>query len=65
MGRPTKEILKERDRINRRVTRKTIRTDQDREAFDQALEIARISLPYAEDHCFYVRHWFHSLFWAR
>ena len=64
MGRPTKEILKERDRITEEY-RKLIRTDQDREAFDQALEIARISLPYAEDHCFYVEHWFHSLFWGK
>jgi len=64
LGRPTEEILKERDRIAQEY-RSLIKNDQDREAFDQCLEIAKIVMPYAEDHCFYVEHWFHSLFWDK
>jgi pyruvate, water dikinase len=64
LGRQTSEILKERDRIADEY-RGLIRTDQDREAFEQGLGLARLVLPYAEDHNFYVEHWFHTLFWAK
>ena len=64
LGRPTEAILKERDRVAEEY-RSLIRTDEDREAFDQGLELARLVLPYAEDHNFYVEHWFHTLFWAK
>jgi pyruvate,water dikinase len=64
LGRPTAEILKERDRIAAEY-RNLIKTDADREAFDQGLGLARLVLPYAEDHNFYVEHWFHTLFWAK
>ena len=64
LGRPTGEILKERDRVAEEY-RKLIKTDADREAFDQGLGLARLVLPYAEDHNFYVEHWFHTLFWGK
>ena len=64
LGRPTAKLLKERDRIADEY-RKLIKTDADREAFDQGLAVARLVLPHAEDHNFYVEHWFHSLFWAK
>ena len=64
LGRPTADILKERDRIATEY-RNLIKTDADREAFDQGLGLARLVLPYAEDHNFYVEHWFHTLFWAK
>jgi pyruvate,water dikinase len=64
LGRQTSEILKERDRITDEY-RKLIRNDDDKEAFEQGLGLARLVLPYAEDHNFYVEHWFHTLFWAR
>jgi pyruvate,water dikinase len=64
IGRPTAQILKERDRIASEY-RKLIKTDEDREAFDQGLAVARLVLPHAEDHNFYVEHWFHTLFWAK
>ena len=64
IGRPTESILKERDRIADEY-RKLIKADEDREAFDQCLSVARLVLPYAEDHCFYVEHWFHSIFWGK
>jgi pyruvate,water dikinase len=64
IGRPTAQILKERDRIAEEY-RKLIKTDEDREAFDQGLAVARLVLPHAEDHNFYVEHWFHTLFWGK
>jgi len=64
LGRPTAEILKERDRVADEY-RKLIQNDADREAFDQGLGLARLVLPYAEDHNFYVEHWFHTLFWGK
>lgn len=64
IGRPTAQLLKERDRLAEEY-RKLIKSDQDREAFDQGLAIARLVLPHAEDHNFYVEHWFHTLFWAK
>lgn len=64
LGRQTSEILKERDRITEEY-RKLIRTDTDKEAFEQGLGLARLVLPYAEDHNFYVEHWFHTLFWGK
>ncbi len=64
IGRPTENILKERDRIAEEY-RKLIKNDDDRAAFDQGLAVARLVLPYAEDHCFYVEHWFHSIFWTK
>lgn len=64
LGRPTEEIRKERDRIAEEY-RKLIKNDNDREAFDQGLGLARLVLPYAEDHNFYVEHWFHTLFWGK
>jgi pyruvate,water dikinase len=64
LGRPTDQILKERDRIATEY-RNLLKTDTDKEAFDQGLGLARLVLPYAEDHNFYVEHWFHTLFWAK
>ena len=64
LGRPTDQILKERDRIATEY-RNLLKTDEDREAFDQGLGLARLVLPYAEDHNFYVEHWFHTLFWGK
>ena len=64
LGRPTDQILKERDRIATEY-RALLKTDADREAFDQGLNLARLVLPYAEDHNFYIEHWFHTLFWGK
>ncbi len=64
LGRPTAQILEERERITSEY-RALIKTDSDKEAFDQGLALARQVLPYAEDHNFYVEHWFHTLFWKK
>lgn len=62
--RPTDQIEEERERLTDEY-RKLIRNDEDREAFDQSLALARMALPYSEDHTFYVEHWFHSIFWGK
>ncbi len=59
VGRPTEKLVKERDRIVEEY-RKLIKTDDDREAFEQSLAVARTVFPYVEDHLFYIEHWFHS-----
>jgi pyruvate,water dikinase len=64
VGRPTEKLIKERDRIVAEY-RKLIKTDDDREAFEQVLGVARTVFPYVEDHLFYIEHWFHSLFWGK
>jgi pyruvate, water dikinase len=64
IGRQKGNILAERDRITEEY-RALIKTDTDREAFDQGLGLARLVLPYAEDHNFYVEQWFHTLFWTK
>jgi len=64
VGRPTERLIEERDRIVKEY-RELIDSDDDREAFDQALAISKRVFPYVEDHLFYVEHWFHSVFWNK
>ncbi|MEM9564098.1 MAG: PEP-utilizing enzyme [Actinomycetota bacterium] len=62
--RPIDAIRAERDRI---VTeyRDLIDSDEDREAFDGKLGLARVVFPYVEDHNFYVEHWAMSIIWRK
>ena len=64
LERSTNLIEQERDSIANEY-RKLIRNEKDRVAFDQSLALARMVLPYSEDHTFYVEHWFHSIFWRK
>lgn len=64
IGRPTGKLIQERDRIVEEY-RKLIKSDDDREAFDQGLAVSRTVFPYVEDHLFYIEHWFHSIFWGK
>lgn len=61
---PAEEMIKERDKIVK-AYRDLIRSEEDKEAFDQTVAIAQKVLPYAENHTFYVEHWFHSVFWQK
>ena len=45
--------------------RKLIKTDEDRSSFDSAYEDCRIIYKYAEDHLFWVEHWFHTIWWDK
>jgi len=64
IDRPTARLVEERDKIVEEY-KSLIQTDDDREAFDQTLSIARRVFPYAENHIFYVENWFHSVFWNK
>ena len=45
--------------------RTLIRTDEDRTTFDNAYNDTRIIYKYAEDHLFWIEHWFHTLWWDK
>lgn len=64
IDRPTERLIEERDKIVKEY-RSMIQTDDDREAFDETLSIARRVFPFAENHIFYVENWFHSVFWNK
>ncbi|MEM2380900.1 MAG: PEP-utilizing enzyme [Candidatus Nezhaarchaeales archaeon] len=57
------EIDKRREEIVAEY-RKLIKTEEDRKAFDEAYRLCRRIYTYAEDHLFWVEHWFHTI-WFR
>jgi pyruvate,water dikinase len=58
------EIEKQRDNI---VTEylSLIKTDEDKKAFDDAYNTIRTIYKYAEDHLFWVEHWFHTIWFQK
>ncbi len=42
-----------------------IKTDEDRKAFDDAYNTIRTIYRYAEDHLFWVEHWFHTIWFGK
>jgi len=58
------EIEKQRDEIVAKY-RGLIKTDEDREAFDGAYNTIRTIYKYAEDHLFWVEHWFHTIWFDK
>jgi pyruvate,water dikinase len=58
------EIEKQRDEIVSEY-RKLIKTDEDRKAFDDAYNTIRTIYTYAEDHLFWVEHWFHTIWFDK
>jgi pyruvate,water dikinase len=62
--RPLDQIVEERERITSEY-RALLGSDEDREAFDGLVNLARTVYPYVENHNFYVEHWHHSIFWAK
>jgi pyruvate,water dikinase len=62
--RPTAKVREERDRLITEY-RALLKTDEDRQTYDQLLGTAKTVFPYVENHLFYVEHWFHSLFWNK
>jgi len=61
---PQEEIIQERDRVTAEY-RGLIQNDQDRQAFNKSLALARLVAPFAEDHNFYCDNWFHCLFYRK
>ena len=58
------EIEKERDEIIAKY-QGLIQTDEDREAFNNAFNTIRTIYRYAEDHLFWVEHWFHTIWFGK
>jgi pyruvate,water dikinase len=57
-------IEKQRDEIVAEY-RKLIKTDEDRKSFDDAYNTIRTIYRYAEDHLFWVEHWFHTIWFQK
>ncbi|MEA1903212.1 MAG: PEP-utilizing enzyme [Actinomycetota bacterium] len=60
LARPTAAITAERDRVVSEYS-ELLGSDEDREAFQGKLGLARVVFPYVENHNFYVEHWAHSV----
>ncbi|MBW1774416.1 MAG: PEP-utilizing enzyme, mobile region [Deltaproteobacteria bacterium] len=57
-------INKQRDEIIAEY-KALIQTDEDRKAFDDAYNTIRTIYRYAEDHLFWVEHWFHTIWFSK
>lgn len=64
ISRPTEEIAAERDRIVEEYT-ELLGSDEDRQAFQEKLGLARTVFPYVENHNFYIEHWSMSVWWRK
>lgn len=64
LKRPLDAVRKERDRITAEY-RTLLRTDEDRQVFDQMLGLCRTVFPHVESHKFYVEHWYSSVFFNK
>ena len=62
--RPIDAIIAERDRVVSEY-RDLLDSDEDREAFDGKLGLARVVFPYVENHNFYIEHWTMSVIWRK
>jgi pyruvate,water dikinase len=62
--RPLQEVEAERERITAEY-RELLSSDQDREGFEQLVQLARTVYPFVENHNFYVEHQHYSLFWNK
>jgi len=58
------KVNKERDKTVAQY-RELIKTDEDRESFDGAYNTVRTIYRYAEDHLFWVEHWFHTIWFSK
>jgi pyruvate,water dikinase len=58
------EIDKQRDEVISKY-RALIKTEEDQAAFDEAYNTIRTIYRYAEDHLFWVEHWFHTIWFAK
>ncbi len=58
------KVTKERDEIVAKY-RDLINTQEDKKAFDDAFNTIRTIYRYAEDHLFWVEHWFHTIWFEK
>ncbi|HYL61315.1 MAG TPA: PEP-utilizing enzyme [Candidatus Methylomirabilis sp.] len=64
LERPTERLKAERQRITSEY-RELLRTEQERQAFDQMLGLCHLVFPLVENHKFYCEHWFTTLFFKK
>jgi pyruvate,water dikinase len=62
--RPLEEINRKREEIVAEY-RNLIKTDEDRKSFEGAYKTVRSIYRYAEDHLFWVEHWFHTIWFSK
>ena len=62
--RSLEEISQKRDEVVAEY-RKLIKTDEDRKSFEDAYQTVRTIYRFAEDHLFWVEHWFHTIWWSK
>ena len=64
LDRPTERLKNERERIISEY-RELLRTEDERQAFDQMLGLCHLVFPFVENHKFYCEHWFTTLFFKK
>jgi pyruvate,water dikinase len=64
IGRPLETVETERDRITAEY-RELLPSDDDRKAFDELVELARMVYPFVENHNFYCEHQHHTRLWNK
>ncbi|MCP4669786.1 MAG: PEP-utilizing enzyme, mobile region [Desulfobacula sp.] len=64
IDRPIEDIKAERVKLIKEY-RNLLKTDEDKQTFDQLHGTSELVFPYVENHMFYVEHWFHSVFWNK
>src|SRR5262249_50091745 len=64
LERPTERLKQERTRIIAEY-RELLRSDEERQAFDQMLGLCHLVFPFVENHKFYCEHWFTTLFFKK
>jgi pyruvate, water dikinase len=64
ISRPMEAIQAERDRIVEEYS-ELLGSDEDRQAFQEKLGLARTVFPYVENHNFYIEHWSMSVWWRK
>ncbi len=62
--RSLEDIEKERERVLEEY-RKLIKNEEDRKSFDDSYNIIRTIYRFAEDHLFWVEHWFHTIWFKK
>jgi pyruvate,water dikinase len=64
LERPTERLKEERGRIIAEY-RELLRSEDERQAFDQMLGLCHLVFPFVENHKFYCEHWFTTLFFKK
>jgi pyruvate,water dikinase len=64
LERPLETVETERDRVTAEY-RELLPTDQDRQAFDDLVALARMVYPFVENHNFYCEHQHHTRLWNK